>query len=219
MSHWKNALEAARDLASQEDFEAAAYRLVSEQVIYASDKGNKLAYALIEDYAREFRLALEPLGVDVLVNARFRYACALPRHSKLSAATVDQTLVALVLRKIYDEVARLGQLSDKGEVFVDLVDLEVKYKQSTSGRELPRGGELKAIMRMMQRWGLASRHEDVERAAAGEGGVEQPYVVVVRPAIVDVLGEAALQRLALFGDGPAGSPSSDDAAQAQEDDE
>lgn len=105
MSHWDNAVAGTRGQATQEDFEAAAYRLVAEQVLYASDRGNKLPYWLIEDHEREFRHALEPMGVGLLVNRRLRYACALPRHTKIADAGLEPTLLALVLRKIYDELA------------------------------------------------------------------------------------------------------------------
>lgn len=219
MSLWDNAVEASRGLGTQEDFEAAAYRLLAEQVIYASDRGNKLAYALIEDFEKEFRRALEPLGVGLLVNPRFRYACALPRHTKVSGATVDQTLLALVLRKIYDEVARLGQQSDQGEVFVDLVDLEVKFRQATNGRDLPRGGELRSLVRTLQRWGLARQQDEMDGALAlADGALEQPFAIVIRPAIVEVLGEAAIHKLALFSSDAPPAPSTDEGEQVTEED-
>jgi hypothetical protein len=81
-------------------------------------------------------------------------------------------------------------------VFVDLIELAEKYRQSTNGRELPRGGQMRQLMRTVQRWGIARRQDDVTDEDAD---VEQPFVIVIRPAIADVLGETPLQRLALFG--------------------
>jgi hypothetical protein len=196
MSHWDNAVASTKGMATHEDFETAAYRLVAEQVLYASDRGNKLSCWLIEDYEREFRHALEPMGVGLLVNRRLRYACALPRHTKIVDAGMEPTLLVLVLRRIYDEHFRLGQVSDNSEVFVDLIELAEKYRQSTNGRELPRGGQMRQLMRTVQRWGIARRQDDVTDEDAD---VEQPFVIVIRPAIADVLGETPLQRLALFG--------------------
>lgn len=203
MSHWDNAVTGTQSQATQEDFEAAAYRLVAEQVIYASDRGNKLPYRLIEDYEREFRSVLEPMGIGLLVNRRLRYACALPRHTKIADAGLEPTLLALVLRKIYDELARLGQITDVGEVFVDLIELAEKFRQSTNGRDLPKGGQLRELVRIVQRWGIARRQDDV---GDDDTDVEQPFVIVIRPAIADVLGETPLQRLALFANQRAGSP-------------
>ncbi|MOA64508.1 hypothetical protein D3C78_1905810 [compost metagenome] len=49
----------------------------------------------------------------------------------------------------------------------------------------------------MKRWGIAKKSED-QGLDDGEDMVGQPYAVVIRPAIADVLGEAALARLVQF---------------------
>lgn len=196
MSFWANAAEATRNVVTEDEFEVAANRLVTEQVLYAADRGSKAAYGLICDFEREFKRALEPLGYIVRINGQLRYACAIPKHVKNSSASVDQTLLALVLRKIFDEEARNGHCDENGEVVCDLVTLEVKYKQMTNGRELATGGKLAALMQWMYRWGIA-RVSD-EEGDQPEKDSDQPYVVVIRPGIAEVLGEAALERLALF---------------------
>lgn len=196
MSFWANAAEATRNVVTEDDFEAAANRLVTEQVLYAADRGSKLAYGIIRDFEREFKRALEPLGYVVRINGQLRYACAIPKHVKNSSASVDQTLLALVLRKIFDEETRSGHHDENGEVVCDLVTLEVKYKQMTDGRELATGGKLAALMQWMQRWGIAKISD--EEGDQPENDSDQPYVIVIRPGIAEVLGEAALERLALF---------------------
>lgn len=196
MSFWGNAVEAMRDVVTEDDFETAANRLITEQVLYAADRGSKLAYGLIRDFERDFKRALEPLGYVVRVNSQLRYACALPKHAKSSSVTVDQTLLALILRKIFDEETRNGHHDENGEVVCDLVTLEVKYKQTTGGRELATGGKLAALMQWMRRWGIA-RVSDEEGDHPGQHA-DQPYVVIIRPGIAEVLGEAALARIALF---------------------
>jgi hypothetical protein len=109
---------------------------------------------------------------------------------------VDQTLLALVLRKIFDEETRSGHHDENGEVACDLVTLEVKYKQTTGGRELATGGKLVALMQWMRRWGLARVSDDDGNQFGHDAN--QPYVVIIRPGIAEVLGEAALARIALF---------------------
>lgn len=195
MSFWANAVAATKDVVTEDEFEAAANRLITEQVLYAADRGSKLAYGLIRDFEREFKKALEPLGYVVRVNSQLRYACAIPKHVKNSTASVDQTLLALVLRKIFDEETRSGHHDETGEVACDLVTLEVKYKQST-GRELATGGKLAALLQWMRRWGIA-RISDEDGDQLGHDG-DQPYIVVIRPGISDILGESALARIALF---------------------
>ena len=198
MGFWANAAEATRNVVTEDDFEAAANRLISEQVLYAADRGSKVAFGLIHDFEREFKRALEPLGYVVRVNSQLRYACAIPKHAKTSPVTVDQTLLALVLRRIFDEETRSGHHDENGEVACDLVTLEVKYKQTTGGRELATGGKLVALMQWMRRWGLA-RISDEDGHQFGHDA-NQPYVVFIRPGIAEVLGEAALARIALFAD-------------------
>lgn len=216
MSFWANAAEATKNVVTEDEFEATANRLVSEQVLYAADRVSKVAYGLIREFEREFRRALEPLGYVVRVNSQLRYACAIPKHAKTSPVSVDQTLLALVLRRIFDEETRNGHHDENGEVACDLVTLEVKYKQLTSGRELATGGKLAALMQWMRRWGLA-RIADEESEQQGHDA-DQPYVVIIRPGIAEVLGEAALARIALFSspDDKAGDGDDAVAAAAQE---
>jgi hypothetical protein len=193
--YWESVADRTQGIYLEEQFETAAYRLVSEQVLYAADSRSRIAYSLVEQFEREFKPALAPLGIKLVVNRQLRYACALPTHAKASVATTDQTLLALVLRLIYDESARIGQLNDEGEVTCDLVELDEKYLRAT-GRLMPAGGRLEEGMRTMRRWGIVRvSREDLSAASTG---VEQPYVVLIRPAIADVLGESALLRLALF---------------------
>ena len=195
MGFWDHAIEASSGTATASDFESAAYRLLAEQVIYDADRSSRVAYSLIRDFEREFRRALEPLGFALKVNSNLRYACAIPQHAKSATASVEQTLLALVLRRIYDEQARSGHCDENGEVTYDLIDLGTYYKQATNGRDMPMVGPLRTLMKTMQRWGIA-RIVDTDEAAASRSN--QPFFVVIRPGIADVLGEAALQRLALF---------------------
>ncbi|WP_266171219.1 DUF4194 domain-containing protein [Dyella subtropica] len=196
MSFWANAVEGTKNVVTEDDFEAAASRLITEQVLYAADRGSKVAYGLVRDFERDFKRALDPLSYVVRVNSQLRYACAIPKHAKSSPATVEQTLLALVLRKIFDEETRSGHHDENGEVACDLVTLEIKYKQTTGGRELASGGKLISLMQWMRRWGIARVSEEDGDQFGHEA--DQPYAVIIRPGISEVLGEAALARIALF---------------------
>ena len=216
MAFWDNAVAASDNTVEADEFEAAAYRLLAEQVIYDADRGSHVAYTLIRDFEREFKRALDPLGLTLKVNSNLRYACAIPRHAKSATATVEQTLLALVLRSIYDEEARAGRCDENGDVTYNLIDLGNHYKQTTSGRDLPMAGPLRVLMRTMQRWGIAKTIDIDDPLPA----VAQPFAVVIRPGIADVLGETALQRLALFSqaslDDDAKADLSASAGEAQE---
>lgn len=175
----------------EKDFEMAAYRLVAEQVLYYADLHSRKAFWIIKDYRREFEKALDPLGIDIEINSLLNYICAKPRHAKAGSATTNQTLLALVLRSIYDQAMQTGEMAnDESEVACEPVELEQKYLLAT-GRELPAKTELNALIRQLKRWGLIriAGDNDLEY-------IEAESVILIRPAIVEVLGDAALQRLA-----------------------
>lgn len=194
---WEEIAERSMGMHTPQELEATAYRLVTEQVLYYADRHSRTAYWMVERYELDFKRALEPLGVSVEVNRQKQYAFALPRHPKAGTASAAQTLLALVLRSIYDESARIGQFTDNGDVVCDLVELDEKYRLMT-GRELPTKGELEALLRTMKRWGIAKRSDEHVSETIDEPTSTQPYVVLIRPAIVDVLGETALERLAAW---------------------
>lgn len=193
MSFWTNAEEATKGVVREEDFEAIAYRLISEQVLYQADRKSRTAYGLVREFDTEFKRALAPLGIQLKFNSNLRYVCAIPTRIR-QPASVEHTLLALVLRKIHDEESRITNYNEDGEVECDLVTLGIKYRQATGGRELPSGNRLLTLMASMRRWGIA-RSETDERALLIETA-EQPYVIIIRPGIMEVLGETALERLA-----------------------
>lgn len=192
-SYWETLASRTDQQNTAEDFESAAYRLVTEQVLYHSDKHSRIAYWLVNQYAKDFERALEPLGIELVVNDLLRYVYAKPLRAKKGTASVSQTLLALVLRSIYDESARVGQLNDDGEVLCDLIELDEKYRLAT-GRELPSKTEFDSILRQFKRWGIV-RMADEQNIEEMDGDADSQQFILIRPAIAVVLGEAALQRL------------------------
>lgn len=190
MSFWDSIAQRDNFKRLPEAFEEAAYRIIAEQVLYHADKSSRATYWIVEQYEREFRQTLDKIGVDLIVNRERRYIVGIPRHSSYYSASVAVTLTALVLRRLFDEFARQGNLTEDGEVFIDLIDFEEKFRLVTH-RQLPSRTELEQIMRVLRRWGIARKTTDDEYV--GESAT--PYAVVIRPAIIDVLGETALARL------------------------
>jgi len=181
-----------------DEFESTASRLLAEQVLYYADRHSRMAYGMVERFEHEYKHVLSQVGVGLTVNRQLRYACAIPDSGRAGTANTAQTLLALVLRKIYDEQARTGQLNDDGEVICDAVELEEKYRLSTAGkRELPGRGELDSLVRTLKRWGIVHKVEEHELPDSAASDM-QPYVLAIRPAIVDLLGETAITRLAQF---------------------
>lgn len=169
------------------DFERAAYRLVTEQVLYASDRSARTAYHLVEDHFDDYVAALAPLGIRLERNAHYRYLVALPAHGEGTPVSLQETLLLLVLRQRYDEAARQGQIEEQGEVIVELPELQEAY-QALVARPMPEVGALRELARTAKRWGVA-------RLVESEADEAQPFHLRVRPAIVEIVGEAWLQRL------------------------
>ena len=69
-------------------------------------------------------------------------------------------------------------------------------------------------MEAMKRWGIAKKSEDQGFDEVDDAALNQPYAVIIRPAIADLLGEAPIARLAQFR--PAALVSDDDAAMENE---
>ncbi len=68
-----------------------------------------------------------------------------------------------------------------------------------TGRDLPTRGELDTLLRAARRWGIARRLEDDDSGHLTPLQEQTAGGVAIRPAIVDVLGETALMRLAQWG--------------------
>ena len=184
---WATLSQLSNGVHTVQDFERAAFRLVTEQVLYASDRFSRTAYHLVEDHFDDFAGAVAPLGIRLERNALYRYVIALPQHAEGMQVTLEETLLVLVLRHRYDEAVRQGQLEEQGEVIVELPDLQEAYP-ALAGRPMPEVGTLRNLAKTLKRWGVG-RLED------GDPDDTQPFRLVVRPAIVEIIGEQWLHRL------------------------
>ena len=184
---WNTLSQQSGGIYAVQDFERAAYRLVVEQVLYATDRSTRLAYHLVEDHLDDFVAALAPLGIRLERNAHHRYIVALPAHGEGVPVSLAETLLLLVLRQRYDEAMRQGMVEDEGVVTVELPELQEAY-QALAGRAMPDVGSLRELARTLRRWGVG-------RLVESEGDDPQPFHLQVRPAIVDIVGEHWLQRL------------------------
>lgn len=194
---WNTLSQQSNGMYAVADFERAAYRLVTEQVLYASDARSRSAYHLVEAYLEDFASALDPLGIRLERNAHHRYVVALPKHGEGTPVRLDETLLLLVLRQRYDEGMKQGLVEELGEVVVELPDLQEAWPALT-GRPMPEVGALRALAATARRWGVC-------RLVEGEPDDLQPFHLMVRPAIVDIVGEQWLHRLDqhnLGGGGP-----------------
>lgn len=186
-SIWERLAEKNRMYAA-EDYERAAYRLVTSQVLSASDQATRKDFHLVAENLREFSQVLEPMGISLRHNTPFRYVVAQPRHAlnqnRVSKAT---TLLVLVLADIYHRIRFNGQEGDFGEAYVELPDLQEAY-QGLTGHDFPKTGELRDLMADLERWGIARKCET-------EMGSSQPFQVMIHPAIAEIVTKEWLNQL------------------------
>lgn len=184
MSHWERLATQSQTYA-ESDFQKAGYRLVMEQVLYASDPRSRLAYELIVRHRKEYDALLAQLGMTITHNPHMGYVVATPSQYVADKMRLSETRLALVLRRLYDDKMHVAEIVG-GEAFIDMIELERAYKDLLN-RELPISSILNEQLQAMKRYGIA-RLEDTHD--------EQRQQVVIRPGIVDVLGETALLQLA-----------------------
>lgn len=186
---WERLAEATDGRYTGADFERAAYQLLVEQVVYAADRGSATPYHLLVTYAAAFKDVLDRLGVTMQHNHHHNYVVALARHRVGPRMRLSETRLALVLRRLYDDAIHRADVTD-GEALVGLEDLERAYGELL-GRPFPSKGELDDLLQALRRYGIAK--------IEGAEDPLQPYHVVIRAGIVDVLGESALLQLAAHG--------------------
>lgn len=198
-AHWERLARDSQGAITVADLQSAAYRLVMEQVIYGTERGSRAVYGLIVRNIGAYRSVLDTLGMTLQHNSFHNYLVATPLQHVGEKMRLAETHLALVLRWFYDERMHRAEVVD-GEATVELEDLERAYKELL-GRELPERGALRDLVTAMKRYGLAR---------AIDAADDQPFQVVIRPGIVDVLGETALLQLA--GHAPGNQGESDEVA-------
>jgi len=194
MSQWQRQA-AQSQFHTEGDFQKAGYRLIMEQVLYASDARSRMAYELIVKHRKEYDALLAGLGMSITHNPNMGYVVATPDQYVAEKMRLSETRLALVLRRLYDDKMHAAEIV-AGEAFVDMIELERAY-QDLLGREFPVKlieGQLHAL----KRYGIVRLEDSFD---------EQRLHVMIRPGIIDILGETALLQLAAH----AHSPEPDDA--------
>ncbi|SIT13249.1 protein of unknown function [Thalassolituus maritimus] len=170
------------------DFQRAALRLIVDQVLYQSNAKQRVDYDLIAAYEKEFTEVLDLLGCNLDHNARERYVAAVPTQPDVSKIPLMHTLLALVLRKLYDHHMNRGSLNI-GIAGISLSELETAFKEST-GRDLPMKpqADLMVMLEAMKRWGIA-------RPVKADNVGEVTWYVEILPGIQSLINERSLAML------------------------
>lgn len=170
------------------DFQKAALRLIVDQILYQANSKQRSDYDLISAYEDEFSEVLDLLGCKLDHNTQARYIAAVPMLTEVSKIPLMHTLLALVLRKLYDHHMNRGLLN-AGIAGVGIPELEAAFKEST-GRDLPMKPqtELMNLLEAMKRWGIA-RPMKVDNLG------EVTWYVEILPGIQSLINERSLAML------------------------
>ncbi len=193
MANWERLAEKSNGHYEAQDYQQAAYRLMMEQVIYASDRGGRIPYQLVTGQLGAFRDVFDQFGMKITHNPHHGYVVAIPQHAFGARMRLEETRLALLLRRVYDDRINAADIVD-GEAFVSLEELEQLYKDLL-GRQLPDRGDMRELVRSLKRNGMAREIETAD---------DQPFQIAIRPAITDILGQTALLQLAAYGIDPEG---------------
>lgn len=79
MSHWER-LATQSQTYVESDYQKAGYRLIMEQVLYASDSRSRIAYELIVKHRKEYDALLAQLGMTMIHNPHMGYVVATPNQ-------------------------------------------------------------------------------------------------------------------------------------------
>jgi hypothetical protein len=187
MVSWERLAEQTSEGYVAEDFEKAAYKLIVSQALYAGDPRSRVPYHLIVKHLAAYKEVLSKLGMSLTHNPHHSYVVAIPNHHVAEKMRLTETRLALVLRRLYDDRMHTAEITD-GEAYISLEELERAYKEWLA-RDLPERGDLQELVVALKRYGMV-------RLLDSEDG--QPFKIVVRPGITDILGEAALHQLAAY---------------------
>lgn len=120
-------------------------------------------------------------------NDTYRYCYAIPKGTKQNPLPLQDTLLMLVLGKLWHERASRGELDD-GSAVISIEELQESYRSETQ-RDLPsQSGQLRDLMERVKRFGAA-------KLVKNEDDSTQPFDIAILPGIEALVSEAALAKL------------------------
>lgn len=173
-----------------QEFQQTANYLLANQFVSAFKKGQRKHFLLVEMYQDYFSQLFDALGMRLHLNEHERLAGLLPVEKEaFLRLKVDETLLLLVLRQIYEEKIENFEV-DNGFVVTNTTHILERYVQLVK-RELPTETRLKDILALFSRQGVIYR---------GKAYEEDPknLSISITPVIRLVVTEAYLRQLESF---------------------
>jgi hypothetical protein len=205
-------LEAAADgaLASDEkvlELRAATRTLLERQFVHADTGPDRRVYDLVRSYRKYFTDYFDGAGYDLIVDEGEQLVGIIGQDGmRVRRMTLNQTMVMLALRIVFEEQTRLGTPLDRGRCEASLREIWELIEQRT-GRPMPPPTRCREVLDVFQRSGVVRLYE------VPDGTV----MVEIRPVILRLLSGASLAGLERYT--PSGREAAGEAPDQETEDE
>lgn len=158
LSELKNIADRFDDI-EEGHLRSAGYQLLSRQFLHRRKQLQRKHYEVVVRFSRYFINLLDALNYNLVIEESLGYVGAIPRDFT-RRMRIDETLLLLALRKMYDDSVNNFNANDDSTVDITLDDFELNYQQFT-GRDLPRTkNDFDALREPFERCGIVELGED-----------------------------------------------------------
>jgi hypothetical protein len=183
LTELKNIL-AKDDSLDEESLQKAAYELLTRQFLFREKNRQRRYFHLISNHQSYFRRLMKATGHNLVVEERNGYVGIIPT-SFSRQMTIEETLLLLVIRNIYDEEIQNFNAKENGSVEIEVEDFMLKYEAMT-GRERPQSKkDFINLINPMIRFGILKEFRDLEHNDA--------WVLRIYPSITALVNGDSLQ--------------------------
>lgn len=170
------------------DFAAAAYALMAQQVLYASDRLQTVQYRIISENLAAYENLFAMFGMDVQHVATEEFVATIPLVERRTELSLDLTLLVLTLRSLFHIRSSRGE-TDAGRAIVTIEELREEHQRLTARPLDLEGSALRSLLDQAKRMGMV-------RLIDSDPNSDQPYDVAIMPGIARLVNEAVVSRLA-----------------------
>jgi hypothetical protein len=148
---------ARRDQTSEEDLQRALQALLVHQCIYSDRPMAGRAYTIVMRHRDFVEKYVGALNYELVIEQRDGLAAVRPKSAgvgwRQTRLKKDETFVLLVLRYIFEDATRRGEMDETGRVETNTDEIYDAYK-TLAGAEPPPEGRMKDILWMGKQRGL-----------------------------------------------------------------
>lgn len=171
------------------DIQSATYQLLSRQFLLRQKSRHRRYYDTVVRFSSYFTSLMETLNHQFVMDEERGFVGAMPREF-VRRMSLEETLLLLLLRYLYDEAICNYSANEDGSVDVSLEDLEVRY-HTFAKRDLPRAkGDFLRLIDPFMRLSIIEHGPDEQ----------QPEILRLRilPTIAALVGGDALKRVEIY---------------------